>query len=76
MVVPPYSLKGLLESRLVQFAIRSRGLGIVSIICCYRSGYLFLNKFFDDFDDFGSYGLERCSRWGKGEFLRVPPLLL
>ncbi len=31
-VVPPYSPKGLLESRLVQFAICSRGLGIVSFI--------------------------------------------
>ena len=31
-VVPPYSPKGPLESRLVQFAIRSRGLGIVSFI--------------------------------------------
>ncbi len=27
-VLPPYSLNGLLESRSVQFAIRSRGLGI------------------------------------------------
>ncbi len=50
---PPYSLKGLLESRSVQFAIRSRGLGVVSFYSFYRSGWLWGNELFDDFGHMG-----------------------
>ncbi len=66
---PPYSLKVLWESRLGQFAIHSEGLGIGSFMlllplrmpfgkqtCCFVV---------NNFDDFGSYGLERFSSWSK-----------
>ncbi len=37
------------------------------------TGCLLGNQFSDGFDDFGPYGLERCSRWGKAKIPKVVP---